>query len=411
MSGLVKELLSRSDSLEFVSTALNFPWETRSIEIELEKAYGMLIAEDLAADIPYPPYDRSLRDGYAVKSEDVSGAFPSSPVYLKLGENIPMGEIPTSTLIPGSAMEIFTGGILPSGADSIVMVEDTEISGNWLEIRRSVQNGDNVIKKGEEIEENQLLLQRGSQIDFRTVGVLSTFGFHRIRAIDLKIGIISTGDEVVPVERDPLPPGCIRDVNSWTLDSLLQNNGFKVHKYGIIADEKDLLASSISRAYSENDVVLISGGSSVSVRDYCSELIDEMPDPGLLVRGVQIRPGKPTLIGGSYQDEKLIIGLPGHPLSCSVVAYTIVLPLLFRLISSHPIFPWKSLFLPVANDVHGKTGLEEFIPFSLDKSGKVVPVMAKSGYVSSMYESTGLIRLSESIETVRKGQEIEVLLW
>ena len=411
MSGLVKELLSRDESLDFVSHVLSFPWKTRNYEVALENANRMLLAEDISANTPYPPYDRSLRDGYAVNSTDVSGASSSFPVYLNLDGKISMGEIPSADLLPGSAMEIYTGGILPEGADSVVMVEDTELSEKWLEVRSSVQNGDNILKMGEEVKKNQHLLKGGSLIDFCSIGVLATFGFRRIKVIDLKVGIISTGDEVVPVDKSPLPPGCIRDVNSWTLCSLLKDHGFNVKTYGIIPDKKNLLGSCISKAYSENDVVLISGGSSVSVRDFCSELIEDLPEPGLIVRGIQIRPGKPTLIGGSYEDKKLVIGLPGHPLSCSVVAYTIILPLLFRLISSRAMVPWKSLFLPLISDVHGKTGLEEFIPCHLDDSGRVIPKMAKSGYISAMYESSGLIRLSESVETVRKGEEVEVLLW
>jgi molybdopterin molybdotransferase len=411
LAGLVRELLSRSDTFDFVSRSLQFPWNTRTRLLPLEEAVHMLIAEDLKANATYPPYDRSLRDGYAVRSEDIVGASSSFPVFLKLGGTVPMGEIPSETVGPGSAVEIFTGGILPPGADAVVMMEDTVTSGKWLEVRRSVQRGEYIIRKGEEVEENAVLMQKGSLLDFRNFGILSTFGFRSLQVIDLRIGIISTGDEIVPVETAPLPKGKVRDVNTWTLVSLFSQNGFSVKQYGIIEDQRESLSDAIQQAYKENDVVVISGGSSVSVRDLCSDLLEEVPDPGLLVRGIQIRPGKPTLIAGSMEEKKLVVGLPGHPLSCAVVAYTVLLPLLSRLITADNRMPWQTLVCPVGNDIHGKTGIEEFIPFLFDKQGKVIPQMAKSGYIRAMNDSAGLIRLSESVETVRKGEKVEVLLW
>lgn len=411
MAGLVRELLSRSDTFDFVSSSLGFPWNTRNRFLPLEEAVHMLLAEDLKANTSYPPYDRSLRDGYAVRSEDIVGASSSFPVFLRFGGTVPMGEIPSEKVDPGSAVEIFTGGILPDGADAVVMMEDTVTSGKWLEVRRSVQRGEYIIRKGEEVLEDALLMQRGSLLDFRNFGILSTFGFRSLQVIDLSIGIISTGDEIVPVETAPLPKGTVRDVNTWTLFSMFTQNGFRVKQYGIVQDERESLSQAIQQAYKDNDVVVISGGSSVSVRDLCSDLLEEIPDPGLLVRGVQIRPGKPTLIAGSMEDNKLVVGLPGHPLSCAVVAYTVLLPLISRLITTDHRIPWKTLFCAAGNDIHGKTGIEEFIPFIFDKQGKVIPQMAKSGYIRAMNDSAGLIRLSESVETVRKGEKVEVLLW
>lgn len=408
MSGFVENLTDRLESILKVSEVLRFPWDLSFDLQNIEQCLGGFLAEDIISSIESPPFTRSLRDGYAVLSEDISGATSSYPVYLNLIGEIPMGKVPDKVLNPGETMAIHTGGILPKGADSVVMLEDTAASGPWIEVRKGAQRGENVIYKGEEISLGEKVLCRGDRVSFKTLGILATMGQILVPCLNLKIGIFSTGDEIMEAKTDPLPPGCIRDVNSWVLWSFLKDQGYDVTSLGIIRDTKEALQNALYGALHAFDVILISGGSSVSVRDYCSEVLETLATPGLIVRGVRMSPGKPVLIAGSLKEKKLVMGLPGHPLSCMVAAKVLLIPLL-DLIAGR--ISKKSAFsLETTTDIIGCTGIEKFYPAAL-RDNRVVPILAKSGYVGALNHSDGLIRLGEEVETVRQGERVEFIPW
>ena len=411
MSGFVKETLPRIEALNVIKQALDFPWDVKKQEGGLLKAVGKRLAEDVYADEDYPPFSRSTRDGYAVRAIDTLGASQASPSFLEVIGEIPMGIIPGIEITEGTAALIYTGAALPKGADAVVMVEYTSVLQNTLEIRKSVQSGENVIIKGEDVEKGKLLLKKNSLFDFRSANLLSGLGIVRVKAINLSMGIISTGDEIVPEDTPFLEPGKIRDSNSTMIAALLIREGYEVKKYGIARDDiKDLMGLTI-KAIEENDVVILSGGSSVSSRDFTLDVMNNIGEPGLVVRGLNISPGKPTLVGGNRENQKLVIGLPGHPLSCSVVMLTFVLPLLSSLSGAEEDTIWKKrIFLPAGKDIYGRSGVEEFIPAVVDEE-VVDPSMAKSGFVSALQSADGLVRLPEDKETIRKGEFVEVWLW
>lgn len=409
MAGFVKELLLRNDAIEFVTRALNFPWQFQPDTLPLEKAYGRFIQNSYSSPEDHPPRSRSLRDGFAVRASDLTGASGSSPAFLqKIGE-VPMGAFPEISIDLLQAAEIHTGGFLPQGSDAVVMLEDTSRAADWVEVRKSVQVGENVLRQGEEMARGERVLEAGQYLDYRSIGILATLGVESIPVITPRIGLFSTGDEIVDIGTHPLPPGKIRDVNSWMLSALLARKGFETRRLGILPDSREDFSKSLDVALETFDVILISGGSSVSVRDFTFDILSRLPDPGLLVRGVNIAPGKPTLIGGCLREKKLVIGLPGHPLSCSVVALTLVLPILCRMCG---IADRAALAEPrwslLAEDVIGKSGVEEFIPGRMGE-GIVSPLMAKSGYVGALREADALIRLDPSTETARKGDSVQ--LW
>jgi len=409
MSGFVKELFPRMDAIEYAARELRFPWPIRSESLSLENGFGRRCGSPLVSRVDYPPFSRSTRDGYALRSGDVAGASDTSPVFLRVGGEIPMGAEVHLSLEGGECVAVHTGGMIPRGADAVVMLEDTVRTGNWLEVRKSLQSGENVIFKGEEIAFGSEILAVGEMLDYRNVGVLATLGSSFFDALDLKIGILSTGDEIVPADTLDLPAGKVRDANACFLEFLLARHGFPARRLGIVPDRKEALEESVLEGLEENDVLLVSGGSSVSTRDHCSEILENLPEPGLLVRGVNMSPGKPLLIAGSLARKRLVLGLPGHPLSCSIVAITVLLPLLHRLIGSKEA-PLKSSFASLSSDVIGKAGVEEFVP-ALMVAGKARPVPGKSGYVGVLREARGLIRLTETEETRRAGDTVEVLEW
>lgn len=410
MAGFVQEVRPIAECIQFVAASLSFPWNPRGKNIAVENSAMTRAVADVVSKEANPPFTRSLRDGYALHHSDTTGASPGAPVFLRLAGEITMGETPR--IIPGreELVAIPTGGMLPEGTDAVIMLEDTAKAGDWIEVRASVQRGENLLFMGEDIAAGDTLLGRGELIDCAASGLLSSMGIDKVEVADIRIGILSTGDEILPAGTSPLPQGCIRDANTSMLITLLRQYGFPSQSYGIAPDCFDVIETRTAQALSECDVLLLSGGSSVGVRDHCSRIIEDLPSPGLLVRGINIVPGKPTLIGASGKDGKIIFGLPGHPLSCMVACIFVVLPVLLRMIGAKIEHAGRFLKLPLGEDVQGRTGPEEFTPMRL-RDGVVFPIAAKSGYVSAMRLADGFIKLSSNQETLRRGEEVDVWIW
>ena len=411
MAGFVKKVISRRAALEEIKKELGFPWDMKNAELPLSESIGKRCAEDIVCPAPYPPFDRSLRDGYAVRHEDANGATPGTPLFLTQKGDVAMGEVPKFKISAFEAAAIPTGGIMPEGADAVVMLEDTDSTGGWIEIRRGVQAKENIIMRGEELAVGQLLLKKGALIDFKNIGMLSTVGMTRVPVLSPKISILSTGDEIVPVETSDVPPGCIRDVNGWNIKALLHRWGFEAQYKGIASDEGGEFEKRFHDELAECDILILSGGSSVGVRDHCSQLLEKLPEPGLIMRGLNIVPGKPTLAAGDRAGKKVVVSLPGHPLSCLTVAFVFLLPLLSEMTVGGGFTCGLHTRLPLSQDLAAHTGPEEFVPCAVGPDGRVTPITAKSGYISALSKACGLICIPEDKETLRAGEETEVWLW
>jgi len=409
LAGFVETLPPREKALDHVASILGFPWKTTT-RTGLASSISGRILTPLRAREDFPPYTRSTRDGFAVSSSDCLGATPGSPAYLSAAGEIPMGEAPSFSIKEGQCALIHTGGILPEGADAVVMMEDAEAAGNWIEIKNAVQKAENTVLAGEEFARGDIILKAGRGINFKTAGLFAMAGVTETEVSGLKVAVISTGDEIAPPRTASLKPGKVRDVNSFLLHSLLAGEGYETRDYRIAADEANALAEILERATDECDVVAVSGGSSVSMRDHCSSIFEKLPDPGLLVRGILMSPGKPTLIAGMLERKKLILGLPGHPFSCFVSAYTVLLPLLNGLVWGELKGPWRPLWVSMEETVYGCAGIEEFIPCVLE-NGRAVPRPVKSSFSKALAEADGLFHIPASMETVRQGEEAEVWLW
>lgn len=409
MAGFVETLTERERALNHVSAVLGFPWSCSGRSSSEIPLFGRVL-HPLKGVEDFPPFSRSTRDGYAVQSADCLGATAGSPAFMTMVGEVPMGELPTFSVGPGECALIHTGGALPEGADGVVMAEDTERAGEWIEIRKAVQKGENIIGRGEEFARGDELLNGGGRTGFRTAGLLAMAGIKKISLARFKVGIISTGDEIVPPDVVALPPGKVRDVNASILEALLASEGYSSRYYGIAEDSPQSLSGLLKEALADCDAVVISGGSSVSVRDYCSSILENLPPPGLLVRGILMSPGKPTLIAGMAEEKKLVLGLPGHPFSCFISAYSVLLPLLNGLIWGDLKGPWKSLRVTVQEPVFSHSGVEEFIPCVL-KEGAARPFPVKSSFSRALAEADGIFRIPVDQETVRPGEEAEIWLW
>lgn len=411
MASFVNEVSPRLETILSVSEALDFPWLDNVKALQLNDSIGKRISNSIYADSSYPSKSRSLRDGFAVQSRDVVSATSSTPSFLKRIEAVEMGNSPSFKVAMGEAAPIPTGGILPIGSDTVVMLENTSEVSGYVEIRKGVQSGDNIIHAGEDIRSGEKVLGRGELVNSSSIGILAALGINNISVFNLSISVLSTGDEVVPVETTPLTEGKIRDVNSHSIMSILKQYGFDSKYKGIVSDELEELNKKVKEELNDCDILILSGGSSVGIRDYSFEMLNSLDYPGLITRGINIAPGKPTLIGGSLKNKKLVISLPGHPLSCITVTYVVVLPLLLKLIGADKETYGHRLNLQLTKDLVATSGTEEFIPCKIDEMGKVIPLFGKSGYISILADSNGFIRIPENRETVRTGDYVEVWLW
>ena len=411
MAEPLKSLSSRKNVFSLVSSSLSFPWDMTSESLPLSQAFGRRIPRDLPSSLDYPPFSRSLRDGYAVMSSDIQGVSSSSPAFLTVTGEVPMGTHAEVKSAPGTAVRVYTGGEIPESFDCVVMEEEVQRIGDMIELRSSAPSGNHVVSKGEEISPGVPILFRGEKIDFTNLGLLASAGYAQIEVARIRAGIISTGDEIYPVDTPELPRGCVRDANGWMLQALLEEWGCTCSYYGILPDNYTNMKKGFSEALEENDIIFLSGGSSVSTRDFCEKLFREnLTSPGFLVHGINIKPGKPTLIAGNKNEKKLALGLPGHPFSCMVVMLGVVLPLLETMIGlQRPSL--SGVKARLAQDLLGKTGVEEFIPCTFTASGEVLPQPSRSGYISALQRMAGFIVLREHEETLRKGDPVEVLLW
>ena len=410
MAGFVEELMPRDRAIAYAADSLAFPWAVDTRKIPLSGGGTGRLMKTLKVPENSPPHSRSTRDGFAVRSADTFGAGPGAPAFLRNIGEVSMGSVPDFALDAGECAVIHTGGILPAEADAVLMSEDADSAGSWVEARAAVQRGENILRAGEEFSRGSVLLPMGAKIDWRTAGLLAMAGVTTPEVPRLRIIILSTGDEIVSSENKELPPGKFRDINSHILSSLLQKEGYESTFSGIIPDTPEAMKTALSSALSEGDVVLLSGGSSVSVRDHCTSVLSSLPSPGLLVRGILMAPGKPTLIAGMKKEKKLVLGLPGHPFSCFVTAWTVLLPLLSLLVWGEVIEPWRKLFLPLGAPLFGHTGMEEFVPCTFS-GGKALPSPIQSSFSKALYGADGLFHLPPSCETLRAGEEAEVWLW
>ncbi|MBU2621664.1 MAG: molybdopterin molybdotransferase MoeA, partial [Proteobacteria bacterium] len=266
----------------------------------LEKTPGRILAEEIIADIDLPGFSRSTMDGYAVRASSTFGASEENPAYLNVVGSIAMGESPSFSVEQGETARISTGGMLPKGADSVVMIEHTEIlDENTIEAYKSTAPGQNVIEKGEDFAEGNIILRAGQKIRPQETGLLAAFGKEKVKVFKKPvIGIISTGDEVVPISETP-HPGQIRDINTYSLSGQVIEAGGMPLTFGIVQDDYKNLLACCMEALSESDMVLISGGSSVGTRDYTIEILSDLPDSEIIVHGISISPGKPTILSRS----------------------------------------------------------------------------------------------------------------
>ncbi len=367
---------------------------------------------DIDADIDLPDFMRSTMDGYAVRASSTFGASEANPAYLTVKGSVSMGESPAFSIGIGEAAKISTGGMLPNGADSVVMIEHTEaIDKTTIEAYKSVAPGQNILEKGEDMHKGQTLVPAGKPLRAQEIGLLAAFGVKKVTVYKKPVvGIISTGDEVVSIKDTPAP-GQIRDINMYTLSGLVEKAGAVPIPYGIVRDDFDDLFEKCTAALAQSDMVLISGGSSVGTRDFTIEVLSALPASEILVHGISISPGKPTILARS--GDQAVWGLPGQVTSTMVVFEIVVRPFVEHIGGLS--FEHKRHFNPVARlnrNISSTQGRTDYIRVKLIEKNGILwaePILGKSGLINTMVKADGLIEIGIDTEGLDEGARVEVI--
>jgi len=407
----MKEFFKVTDLEHTLKYSAGFP-NVGTEFVELHKAFERILAVDIVSDINLPDFARSTMDGYAVKASSTFGATEENPAYLTVKGTIDMGKPASLSISSGEAARISTGGMLPDGSDSVIMVEYTEIiDKRTIEIYRSVAPGRHVLAIGEDIKKGDNLLSCGQRLRPQEIGLLAALGKDSVKVYKKPvIGIISTGDEIVPINNIP-DKGRIRDINTYTLFSLVREAGGIPVTYGIVGDDFDALLEKCSIAIAYSDMVLISGGSSVGTRDLTVEVLSSLPGSDIMVHGISISPGKPTILAKT--SGKAIWGLPGHVVSAMIVFEIVIQPFIEK-ISGLSLKYKKELRIPalLSRNISSAQGRIDYMRVRLiEKNGIkwAEPVLGKSGLISNLTKADGLIEIGINTEGLDKGSKVWVI--
>jgi molybdopterin molybdotransferase len=395
------------------------PPEPETEEAPLSEALGRVLASDIVSGTPLPEFPRSSMDGYAAYSADTFGASESLPAYLKLAGEIRMGEPASVPLSRGQVFTIPTGGMLPVGADAVVMLEHTQALGtDEVEVLKPVAPGENVVQPGDDIRAGETVLSKGRRLRPQDLGALAGIGVTKPLVFKMpKVAIINTGNEVIAAEQKPLP-GQVRDVNSYNLAGLVrQAGGIPVLK-GIFRDDYGLIRGALEDGLSDCDIVALTGGSSVGTGDLTAKVINDAGKPGVLVHGVSVRPGKPVIIG--VVKGKPVFGLPGHPVAVTVSFELFLGPLIKK--ASGETDPLGIAGIPNVRVVEAKMarnyssapGREDHLRVLLKSEGGELfahPVLGKSGLISTLVKAHGTVVIPVEKPGLLKGEKVTVRLF
>ena len=389
---------------------------TQSENVPVLESAGRILAQPLTSPVDLPHFNRTNMDGYAVRARDTFGASASLPAYLKLVGAIEMGKEAKHKLKKGETMRIATGGMLPPGANSMVMVEYTEeLGGGTVEILRGVSPWENILRVGEDIKKKKPIFPVGRRLRAQDIGALTGVGINKVPVYRRPtVALISTGDEIVPPEKTP-KPGQIRNVNQYSLRAMISECGGEVNDLGVIKDDPLAFSQTMTTALKVADVVMISGGSSVGIKDMTLDVIRSFPRSEVFFHGISIAPGKPTIFAKAA--GKPVMGLPGHPVSALVVFALFGAPLV-RMLGGEPadtaFIPPRAVQARLTQNIASAPGREEYVRVILhnDTGAQLAqPLPGKSGAIFSLVQADGMVCIPHNEEGREAGEEVEVILF
>lgn len=373
-------------------------------------AEGYVLAEDITAEENVPSFRRSTVDGYAVRSSDTAGAGESLPVFLKITGEVKMGEGAGTPVCPGTCVYVPTGGMIPDGADAVVMVEYCELfSESEAAVYKAAAPGANIVEAGDDMKAGEKALLRGTRLKPQSIGVLASLGITEVKVYcPFKISIISTGDELTSPSEKP-GPGQVRDINTYSLYAQARKMHLEVSEYSVLKDDRDVLLKKVREAMQTSDIVTVSGGSSQGKKDETNSVIDELASEGAFTHGLALKPGKPTILGYDSPTRTLLMGLPGHP-AAAMLVFELLTGWLWRALSGErepfPVTAYISTNLPAAP---GKLTCQ-LVHLEAGEGGELlaVPVLGRSGLITTLTKADGYVLIEENKEGLKKGEQVAV---
>ncbi|MBO8144142.1 MAG: molybdopterin molybdotransferase MoeA [Thermodesulfobacterium sp.] len=406
---LDKKYLTLKKSIELFLKRIN-PKNLSYEVIPIEKAYHRVTFEDIYASENLPGFRRSTVDGFAVRSQDTFGAKETMPAYLTVKARIQMGSAPDFSLGPGECAEIGTGGMLPEGADAVVMVEHVNVvSSDLIEVLKPVGPGENVIFEDEDIKKGEIVIPKGHKLKPQDIGALAGLGFSEIKVVKKPVvSIILTGDEIIPHTEKSMP-GKVRDINSFVLAGLIEETGGVSLKMGIVKDDYKEIKDVVDKAFESSDIVLITGGTSAGIKDMTAQIINELGEPGVIFHGVSIKPGKPIIAG--ICNQKPVFGLPGHPVAVYICFELFVKPVIHRLLGLTDKIYKPKVKAKLTRSIFSQAGRTDFIRVYLEERDNnlfATPLLSKSGLIMTLVKANGILCIPEDLLGFEKDEEVEV---
>jgi molybdopterin molybdotransferase len=385
-----------------------------SERVPIEESLQRILAEEVISTVNLPEFPRSTVDGFALKAKNTYGASEKNPGLVRVIGEIRMGHVSEIEISDEEAVKVATGGMVPSGADAVEMVEYTEwVDSQTLHIFKTLSPLENVIQKGEDIEAGELLLAKGHRIRPQDIGLMAAIGKTDVQVfLKPRVGIISSGDEIIPIGITP-NPGEIRDINRYTITSMVKESGGIPISLGIAKDNFSSLKEKIEKGFDESDMVIVTGGSSVGTLDLTLDALQSFAGTELLVHGISIRPGKPTLIADVL--GKPFLGLPGHPVSAMVIFHFFGKPVLKTLsgLPAKEAFHQRKLKARASRNIPSVGGREDYARVRLEERDGTVwahPLFGKSGAIGHLAQADGLLKIGINEEGLEEGEEAEVIL-
>jgi molybdopterin molybdotransferase len=417
-------VVSREKALKALDGHLVIPMLSFE-ELSLSHSLGRILAKGIVSPFDQPQFDRSTMDGYAVRSADTFGAAESRPAMLAVAGDIPMGVMPSHGISKGECMKIATGGALPTGADAVVMFEQTQpVDDKSIEVVKAVAPEENVSKTGEDMRKGEDVFAAGHSIRPQDMAALAGMGITRVMVFERpRVAIISTGNEIVPADTVP-GPGQIRDSNSYQLEGMIALLGGTAVKKGILPDDYQRLRQALEDAAADCHIVLFTGGSSVGTADFTARVINDLGPPGVLVHGVSIKPGKPLIIGlvqGKTSGPAIpVFGLPGHQAAVAICFEQFVRPVLTRFTGavSNPalegVSPYRTVKAKLSRSIASSPGREDHIRVTLEKREDGLwarPVFGASGLISTLVKAVGTVVVPVNTIGIEAGEDVDVRLF
>ncbi len=374
-------------------------------------ALGRICASPVISSEASPAFNRSSVDGYAVRASDSFGASEGVPAFFRLIGEVRMGEKPAFKVGAGEAAVIHTGGMLPGGCDAVIMIEQTQKTReNEIEVSKAVGPGENTILEGEDVRSGDVILGAGKLIRAVEIGGLLAVGIQKVQVYRKPVvGILSSGDELVSASDTPFP-GQIRDINSAMLSALITSNGGISKEFDLMPDDPEKMHKIAGEAFKTCDALVITAGSSASTRDYTAQIIQSLGDPGVIVHGVNIKPGKPTIL--AVCNGKPVIGLPGNPVSAYVIACLFALPMLRRIAGENDCSMEIRSMARLKVNLPSLAGREDYWPVQITKVDEewfAEPIFFKSNLIFTLVNADGLAIIPEDANGMQAGSWIKII--